>query len=421
MDILAEQWNSLAAVAILLLLSGFFSGSETALFSLTGYERLQLREQRTGLGRRVESLLRDPQQLLLTILFANLLVNVLIYAVSSVTVYRLAHGGYSLAASVLGVGTLLAVALLGEILPKAMAFYLRVPIAKTAAVPLWMIGRLVFPLMWLVRRGIIDPGVRVLTGPAGQQQIRKEEVSDLLDAFAHEELVEADQADLLHNVLEFRDLAVRQIMRPRVNLVCLSADELEGLRSQVWEKRLDVVLVYEGGIDEVKGAVRGRRVLRERPERIADLLEPVHFVPEQQRVDQLVHFFREHNTNLAVVVDEYGGLSGLVTMGDLVEELLGEPVAFGGGPAPKLAQVAPGRYQADGAYALDDLCEELNVPEPDISVETVGGLLMSLVGHLPARGEQAEYHGLVLEADRLAGRKVRKVAITDTRTRGDGS
>jgi len=417
---LAGQGLSLLAIAALLVVSALVSGSETAMFSLTGYERLQLRQGSARLGRLVDHLLAGPRSLLLTILLMNLAVNLLIFTISSVVVYRLTRQGHPLAASVVAVATLFAIVLFAEILPKAVAYYLRVWFSQVLAMPLWIMSMGLWPIISVVRRLIVDPAVSILAGPVRGGGVQKEELFELLAGFSREELIESDQVDLLKNVIELKDVRVRQIMQPRVDLVRFDiAGSIEDLAAVIHARHPVLVPVYRENVDNIVGIIRSRRFGLRRPERISDVLEPVTFVPEQQRVDQLIHFFRQRNTNAAIVVDEYGGLTGLVRMANVVEEVLGESgVHEALSDRPQLRMIRPGCYLADASLGLDTLSERFDVPAPQLGVETVGGLVMTLVGHLPTMGERVEYRHLVLEARMVSGSKIEQVMIIDRRNTG---
>jgi len=419
MEALTEQLPSLVGMLGLLILSSFFSGAETALFSLTAYDRLQLRREASGTGELVDQLLHQPQHLLLTILFSNLAVNVFTFAISSVVVYRLVHSHHPFLASGVGILTLLSVVLFGEILPKALAYYLRITVSRLVAPPLWILDRLLWPVMSLVRWLIVLPAVNILTGPTSEQQIHKEELHHLVDAFEHEKLIQADQARLLKNVIELQDLKVRQIMKPRVNLVCCPIDaSLEYLSSLIHEQHPAVVLIYRHNVDDIIGMVRTRRLWLRRPATLADVLEPLPFVPEQQRVDQLVHFFHRTDANTAAVIDEYGGLAGLVQVHDVVEELLGKTGTVSPGlAAAEIQTFGKGQYAAEGSVEIEDFCSRFDVPEPDVAVETLGGLVMSLLGHLPQTNESVDYHGLILRASQVEQSRVKRITIIDRRDR----
>lgn len=412
----AGMLSSLLTMLALLVLSGFFSGSETALFSLTGYERLQLRQGPSRMGRLADRLLRDPHYLLLTILFANLTVNVLIFTISSVIVHQLVRMHHSVLAGAVGVLTLLSIVLFGEILPKAAAYYLRVTISKTSALPLWLLSRTLHPALGLIHWLIVLPSVKLLTGPATEQQIRQEELLELFQVSREEKLLQDDQLMLLENVLELSQVRVRRIMTPRVDLICCRIDrDLGELQSQLQEKPTPVVLVYKNDPDDIVGLIHTRKLQLGQPGTLVDLLEPVSFVPEQQRVDQLVHFFRERRTDLAVVTDEYGGLAGLVEMEDIVEELLGKLASLQVQSEAKIQAIQPGRYTADGAVDIEDFIEQFDLPAPQMEIDTLAGLLMNLLGHLPEPGESVEFHQLILEASLIEQSRIKKITIIDRR------
>jgi len=412
---LSEYVLSFLAMGVLVILSAFFSGSETALFSLTGYERLHLQERGGRLGRLAERLLRDPGYLLLVILFSNLAVNVLVFSISSVVAYRLAAGRHMVAAGAVSVATLLFLVLFGEMLPKATAYFMRVPLAKFAAGPLFTIGVVLRPVMNLMRRLVVLPGLRVLTGLHTEQELQREELQELLEAYHHEDFIQEDQLELLKNVVELKDLRVAKLMVPRVDLVlCDEQDPVDEVRRLLRENNLSAAPVYREDREHIVGVVRRRRIELEHPARLDEVLEPVFFVPEQQRVDQLVHAFQHHREEVAAVVDEYGGFSGLVRLADVAEELLGVfGLAEAAAPRPLVRPIDGQRAVADGGLEIGEFCAHFRVPPPEIDVDTLAGLVMALCGHLPAPGERVTYDRLTLEVRTVQRRRIREVTVVD--------
>lgn len=415
--VLAEQATSLLAALALLAVSAAVGAAETALFSLTKYEKLQLRQGPSALGHLADRLLATPQILLLTILLTNLAVNIALFTVTSLVAYRFAQSHHPLAAAGTGLATLLAAVLFAEILPKAVAYHLRTILAKLVAPPLYLLSRILRPILLIIRTIIVDPAVRILTGAVSEEHLQENELLELLQTFAHENVIQNDQIDLIRNVVDLRSLRVRQIMTPRVDLVSADInDDVAALTQDIRDKHSPIVAVYRDKPDHIVGIARTRRVGLETPRKIADILEPAYFVPEQQRLDQLIQFFQDKNTNAAIVVDEYGGPAGAVRMANIVEELLGhlappEPLDR----EPKLQQVRPSQYTTDAAYDLDPFCRRFDVPKPDLPVETLGGLILALVGHLPEPGDHVEYHHLMIEVDSVVGSKITRVSITDRR------
>lgn len=418
MQVLSSQVVHLLAMALCLVCSAFCSAGETALFSLTAYERLKLRQGRNTLGHIADRLLDDPQMLLLTILLLNLIVNLTVFTLSGAVAYRLAKDADAeLAATIIGVGTLLMVILFGEILPKAVACHLRQFVSQLAAMPFWVALRVLRPVLRAVQWAIVNPLVRVLVGPKARAGIDRDEVLTLLDDFSHDEDLEQDRVALLRNVVDMQDDRVWQVMLPRVALAMCPRDAtLADCINVAAEKRLPVVLIYDETHDHVIGLVRIRRIGLEQPASLAEVMERVDFVPEQQRVDQLIHVFRQNRSNIVVVVDEYGGLAGLIRTEDVVEELLGKLGAYDESMSrPRLRKVRAGCYWVDGAFEIDDLCRHFQLPEPEeFEVATVGGLLMELLGHLPQPGERATYNRLTLQAGKVTSRRIDQVILFES-------
>jgi CBS domain containing-hemolysin-like protein len=417
-DFLIQQWPSFAGLGVLLILSGFFSGSETALFSLTRYDRARLKEISLKIHRIVKALLSRPEQLLLVILFSNMAVNILFFTISSMLVYRAIHARLHLLASVLGIGSLLAVVLFGEILPKAWAFNLRIPAATIVAGPLWLIVRMLRPPLKLIHAVLILPMVRLVIGANREPEPTREELMALLKVSHREGYLQTAQLELLSRVLDLRDLQVRQIMIPRVRMTaCDIHIPVENARLLVRKTSQTRLPVYVYQIDNIVGIVRARRLWTDNPRHLKDVLEPVKFVPEYQRVDQLLHFFHTQNTDIAIVVDEFGGVAGMVSIEVVIEQILEEiKPEFSESQTAEIIRIGPGQFLADGHLPVRDFLTHFNLEIPEeLEVDTLAGLMMHMKGHFPEEGETLDYQNLQLKVHTYHHKSLQKIEIADRR------
>ena len=404
----------LVLVPILLLLSGFVSGSETALFSLSEAQRLGLRHRRALAGGAIDALLADRGMLLITILLANTTINVLFFVITSVLIIRSGLG--ALGESLLAVGFLLLIVLFGEIGPKVIATHLRMQYAALAAPVLLTVHQVLAPVRLVLRHGVIAPLSR-LTAPAEPPPpLSDDELAALVEISAHEGILAREERQLLRDVLEMRTLRVRDVMTPRLALAAVPTDATRTDVARITRMlRRTKLPVYERDLDHVVGILHVKRYLFDRTvERVDDprVMTTPNFVPELATLDQLLDHFRRTRTQSALVVDEYGGTEGLVAIEDVVEELVGDIV---GSLDPSIAPprlVGFGRWEISGALSVRDFTTMFDLDPIDTSVSTLSGLVTERLGRSPEPGDTAQIDGLQIAVDRTERNRVQTVIVT---------
>lgn len=390
-------WPVLAG---LLLCSGLCSASETALFSLTPQERARAR-------RSVQVLLERPQDLLVAVLLANLVVNILYFAFSARLVVR--TEAYGDLIHVLGV--LVVLLIFGEILPKTLGLGARLWIAPAVAGPLRLIVGVVGPL----RRGlgrVLEFAARAAGAhQADEDRLTAEELAEVLERAADRGALVGTEADLLPEVIELRGVRVREIMVPRVDAMLLEQDggNREALVLRALTQRVSWLPVIGEGPDDVLGRVRVRDLVLHPGEPISTRLEPVFFVPEVASVLDLLQSLRERSATEAVVVDEWGGTAGIVTLEDVFEQLLGDLRVEG---EPRERAVIPqgeGVFRIAGGLSVRDFNDAFGHRVVPLEFETVGGFVTALLGRIPRTGDRVRYGRLVLEVQDARRRRVQWV------------
>ena len=417
MEVLLESWPELAALAGLLVLSAFFSGSETALFSLQPDEVRELGRTMGRAGRAVRTLRRDPRGLLVCVLFGNMTVNLLYFCTSAVMSMRIAaaEGPRALVAG--SAVSLLAVIVFGEVTPKAIAVSRPEAFAALAAMPVLIVYRLTMPVRRLV--GVI---ARAAEGRhARQAGLTHEELVSLVDVAGSSGVLGPEERKMMEDVLELSLVKLREIMTPRVDIIAcdVTAPPSEALEL-AREHTFTNIPVYEENIDNIVGVVNARDIFFAREE-LTDLRsiagEP-HFVPEQKDAESTLRGFLETGSGFAIVVDEYGGVAGLVTLEDLTEEIVGEITdEFDAASRTLVEMVAPDEYLLDGALSVRDwadLFEAEFVDENDefANLDTVGGLVMFLLGRIPKVGDEVAYQNVRFRVEEMARRRVRRVRLS---------
>lgn len=386
---------------LLLVLSGSFSASETALFSLD-------EKGQEALSDRAKKLLLEPRDMLITILLGNLLINVLYFSLAPVllTGSRLA----------VGIGALLALLILGEILPKTLA--LRAPhfVARMAAPFLSVAVVAIAPVRRFVS-GFLELGLKAL----GEDQrlevgITPEALGEALEHSAQEGALALREADLLADIIELSGLRVREIMTPRVEVLALDLDEGPEEHALIVDearrRRITWLPVVRGDMDSIQGAVELRDFFTRSDARLDALVMPVRFVPEVAPVLSMLSTLREERVAEAVVVDEWGGTAGVVSLEDLFEEIVGDLRVEDEEPQKPVIPLGEGRYRVQGELSIRDWNDLLGRRVIANEFETVGGYVLALLGRLPRAGDRVEMGaGLNGEVREVRGRRVHTVDL----------
>ncbi len=406
----------LAALPLLLLSSGFFSGSETALFALTENERMSMRRGGGLAGRAVELLLANQRMLLITVLVGNMTVNVLYFVVTSVLLMKsdlMVLGTVVLAASFLVV-----IILLGEVTPKLIANTRHVGFASLVAPLLLTVHRAIAPLRILLDRLVIAPLSRLTSPTDRPPRLDEEELSALLEVSGSRGVIDEEEQQILQDVISLSQLKVRDVMTPRVRVAAIPIDaSYEQVRDLAEQTRLTKFPVYRENIDQIVGMLPVRTCLLDPPDSrtgsLQPLLTPAHYVPETARLDQLLNRFRETHTQLAIVVDEYGGTAGVVAAEDVVEELVGDIAGDeqrGGLQPPRL--LSPGRWRVDGATGIHDWAEAFGTRLVSPQVATLGGFIVARLGRAPQVDDRVELGNVRLQVEQIDRARVLSIIVT---------
>ncbi|HOI56560.1 MAG TPA: hemolysin family protein [Phycisphaerae bacterium] len=395
---LSEHALRLVAMACLLALSAFFSGSETALFSLS---RDRLRRFRSGphrTERLAAALVAQPRSLLVTLLLGNMIVNVTFYAVSSTIVWSIGSRSH-VAGVAAGLAMLLAVVVCGEVAPKTIAATAPEGMARLAGVPLWGLRWLLRPVVVVLDRGVVEPLTRLVTGRrsrGAQLLVTTEELQAIVDLAGDEGAVDRNEGDMINEVLQLHEIRLREVMVPRVDVVAFDLTApTERLLDEFRRTRMKRMVVYRGSIDDVVGLVTSRRAFLEPHKPVRELVEPVRFVPELASVEAVLSLFRREQIQLAVVVDEYGGTAGLVTMEDCLEQIVGDIQDEYDHIEARVERLSDREFLLDANLGMRAWREYATAElDTDMDVVTLGGFVTGLLGRLPREGDQCTWGNL---------------------------
>ncbi len=419
MDSSSVPTGEFVGIVVCLSLSAFFSATETA---VTALPRKKVREILDAGGDAARSLRRwhdHPDKVLSTLLVGNNLVNIAM----SVMAARVAHHYLASYADAVAVGiTTLVVLAVGEVIPKSLARVRSVnfaPIALRLLTPFWF---LLYPVAWVYARAAGRVARTVLGPETPQPTVTEGELEYLIEVGQREGIFqEEEQGRLLGAVVEFNDTVAREIMIPRVDVTAIEAgcalQEALDVASRSGHSRIPV---YEEDIDKVVGVLHVKELLvllgpnRPSATRVADLMrKPVLFVPETQRIALILKEIKRRASHMAVVVDEFGGMAGIITLEDIIEELVGDIQDEYDHEERAIKPDGTDGVVVLGKVSLFDLGEHLGVEFPEHSdFDTVGGLVAAELGHIPAPGEALCWAGLRFEVLRASERRVEEVRVT---------
>jgi magnesium and cobalt exporter, CNNM family len=415
----------LVGLAVLLICSALLTGAEAAYFSLGRARLKELAEQQGAERNPLAPLLRQPHELLVTLLVGITIVNIAASALAASVAGRL-FGSVGLGIAIAGMVFLLSV--FGEVLPMTLAVDHPRRFSSWASRPVAWLSRVLAPVRWALG-GLTALTLRIAGSERapGEPEITEEELRTLVDVGAREGVVHRSEREMIHKVFELEDTVVREVMVPRPDMFCLDVQtansELLGLLREQLHSR---VPVFEETIDQIVGVLYTKDLLpylRGLPPDF-DLrasLHPPYFVPESKRADALLREFQAKKLHLAIVVDEYGGTAGLVTLEDLLEELVGE-IRDEFDEDERLIQRLDARtFRVSGKLAIDELNAATRLEVPNDAFDTVGGWVLDLFGRVPHKGEKKEVGGVTVSVEKVERTRVVEVMVTLPETRQPGA
>ena len=403
---------------VCLLLSAFFSSSETAFIALQRIRVEHLVSTKVKGADRVSRMLQRPAKLLSTILLGNNFVNTAATALATLLAIRVWGEQWGILIATIGLTIFLLV--FCETTPKTIATQhaerLSLVLARPIEIISWLLTPFVIVLSWIVS------GFSKLAGgaPVPRSLVSEEEIRTMISVGHKEGTVEKDEAEMLHKVFDFGDRPVREVMVPRPEVVCIEqGSKLADFLSLYAESPLSRLPVYQENMDNVVGILSIKDVLMAQAKgtisnqsAIDDLVRPAYFTPETKRINELFAEMRDKNYRMAVVVDEYGGTAGIVSLSRLVEEIVG-PVGDELAAIEKEYEVINEyTFQIDGSMRIEEANEEMELELPEGEYETVAGFVLELLGHIPKTGEQLRYKGLKIVITKMRGLKIEEILLT---------
>jgi putative hemolysin len=419
---LEGQSVNLALVAVFLVFSAFFSSSEAAYLSLQRTRITHLVSIGAPGAKRVANMISQPERLLSTILLGNNLVNVAFTSVITVTVVKyVGEGNEGQGVAIATFAATAILLLIGEVIPKTIAVKKSERVAFVYAAPLKWTEYLLLPfvliLQWITRR------LNAMLGDTTSRgSITEGELRTLIDIGEAEGTFEASEAEMLENVFQFGDQQVREVMTPRTEIQFLQ-------RGSTFQEFLEVYAenahtrfpIYDESPDNIVGIISAKDILKrlasgdiEIDQTATDDIREALFVPETKRISELFDELRHSGNQMAMIIDEFGGMAGLVTLKRLLEVVVGPVGEEGELLEEEYREIDENTFLVDGGMSIQEASDELEIALPEGEFETIAGFALDVLGHIPSEGESFEQGNLKLEIVRMEYLKIEQIRITKT-------
>ena len=404
----------LLALGVLVACSAVLTGAEAAYFSLG---RSRLKRVETTDGTRATPLIERPHDLLVTLLIGITLINIGASAIAATVAIQLFGERFGFIAEVIGM--ILVLTTFGEVLPMTVAVKYPEQFLRIVRGPVSALGAALRPVR-AVLAAFTTLTIKSVGGGKGAEQpeLSEEELRTLVDVGASEGVVERDEREMIHKVFELEDTPVRSVMVPRTDMFCLDvATPVPAILPALRENLHSRVPVYEGSMDVIVGVLYTKDLLPYVATGLAasfDLrahVHPPYFVPESKRADALLQEFQAKRLHMAIVVDEYGGTAGLVSLEDLLEELVGEIADEHDEPERLIQRVDESTYRVAGKLPIEELNTVAGLAISNEDYDTVGGWVLDLFGRVPRKSERVETPDVVVIVEKIERTRIVEVLI----------
>jgi len=376
-----------------------------------------MKEKKGRAGLLVHSLLEKPRELLITIYIGNELVNIAISVIiTSIAITLFGSAGVGIA---IGVATFLLL-IFGEIVPKSMSLKLAQSYSLIAAYPLKLFYTIVHPpqkfLTRLAEKFIGNFGVGSLSKK--EPAITDEEFRTMVQMGVGEGEIDPDEKEMIHNIIKFSDTTIDEILTPKIDMVTVSIeDSVDEIVPKIVKNFYSRVPVYDEKQENIIGILLTKHLnrIKHLPKEnvnIKSMLHPPLFVPESKKIKEMLADFKKQKRHMAIVLDEYGSLAGLVTLEDILEELVGEIDSEMRMDQTPIIEINKNTFKLDGVYSLHDFNERFKCNLPEDQYNTLGGMVFGLFGRVPRSGEATTYENFKFRVEKMKGPRILRLHLT---------
>lgn len=408
------------ALFVLFFLSGFYASAEVGLFSLTPVQLSELKDDNhKQVNKIILHLLNRPKKLIATLIISNNLVNIAAIILSSVITAQLGQFDNNpvLAFVIQIVVVTFLIVLIGEVMPKVYAAHRNMSIVKMAAYPVYITDKLLTPI-----------SVPLVSSTSFLEKIFKRKSYNVtLDQLTHAIDI-TDDADsppeekrILKGIVSFGNIDVRQIIKPRNDVVAFSLDlKFSEVKQQIRETGYSRIPVYKNTIDNIKGVLHIKDLIayldKDDSFKWSEYIRPTYFIPESKKINDLLQEFRQKKIHMAIVVDEFGGTLGIVTLEDVLEEIVGELRDEFDDEEPSYTKIDDNSYVFEAKILLNDMCRIINYErsyfdDVEGNIDTLAGLILELNGTIPLKGDTISYKELSFFIESADKRRIKRVKV----------
>ena len=406
----ANELPSILIMLFCIIMSAYFSATETAFSSMNSIRIKVLADSGNRRAQLAARLAENYDKLISTILIGNNIVNIAVSAIATLLFVKF-YG--DMGATLSTVVVTIVVLIFGEITPKSIAKDFPEKFAMFSAPLINLLIFILTPLNFLFSQW--KKLISKLLKSEEDSKMAPEELMMLLEEAQRDGSIDKDEGALLKNAVEFRDLEAQDILTPRVDLIAVSADSTkEDIAQSFTESHFSRLLVYDDDIDKVVGVIHQKDFytgngVTQKP--IREIITLPIFIHPTEKVSDLLKLLQSHQSHIAVVIDEYGGTLGIVTMEDILEELVGEIWDEHDEQEESFQQLDDHTYLIDGDLTFDDFCSYFHIEDEADSV-SLGGWIMERMGKVPVDGDSCEYGGLSIKVEEVSSNRIQKVRVT---------
>ena len=392
----------------LIFFSGFFSSAETALFSISRVKARHLAKKGGRIDKLIKRMKEDPHKLLSTILIGNNLVNIAASALATALTIKL------VASHAVGIATGVMTAIIlifGEIFPKSVATQNNLAIAKIVIYPIYWLSILFSPLIFLLN---FIP--RITSKIQRKVIVTEEELLTFVEVVEEGGEIKGEEKEFIHKIFQFDDTSASEIMTPRADMFVVDADMELNLEA-ILQSGFTRIPVIQGDIDHVVGILNVKSMFMEQAKTndeidVRKIMQKPYFVPETKKLNSLLRQFQKRKQHMAIVVDEHGGVSGLITMEDALEELVGEIVDETDKDEPQIVKVNPNEWIVPGKSDIEDVNEKIPMNIPDSGdYDTFSGFILDNIERIPKENEEITIGKFLVTVKEMDGNRVREYIV----------
>ena len=407
--------DQLLILLVLLLLSGFFSSAETALFSISQTRARHLAKENISSHQLIKRMKDDPHKLLTTILIGNNVVNVAASAIATTLTIKMS-ANYAVGVTT-GVMTFL-ILVFGEVIPKSFATRNNILIAKLTIFPIYWMSILFFPIILFLNF------IPRITGRMSKTpSATEEELITFVEVVEEQGEIKEEEREMIHNIFELDDTSASEIMTPRADMFVVEADEPLDFKA-IAESGFTRIPVIEGDFDHVAGILNIKdlfmhQATTDAPVDVRTIMRPPYFIPENKKVDRLLHQFKVRKNHMAIIIDEHGGVSGLITLEDALEELVGEIRDETDKEEPHIVAKKSKEWLVLGKSDIEEVNAKTGMQIPETGdYDTFSGFILDKIGKIPEEDETFTMDGYQVTILEMDGNRIKRYLVQATGSTG---